>query len=254
MPTRTGRWYVSLIVLFLCMFLVPIIAQEGARSSGGTGGSPTGGMLMVGDTESTFVRIPNKYDPSKPAPMIIVLHGTIDIGNVYFNMYSDLAEKETEEPWNRAIIVAPQSPGDNWHDAKYSAEVNAYLDGVRQEMCRKYNVDLGRIVIAGWSTGAVFIGGYVMRRPGTFMAAVMQEGGGYWGAPLQRTKHHPTAHRFVIGDQDFMMPQTRRHFQRLQEAGYPVSVVVGPGLEHGAAVFLEGRETWDWIKRQPPVR
>lgn len=244
------RFFAGILLLILCGLALHTWA---ARSSGGSGGSPKAGVLQVGSDQSTFIRIPNAYDPGRPSPLIIVLHGTVDIGNVYYNMYCDLVERDGSDPWKRTIVVAPMAPTDNWHAAKYARRVRAHIDRVRKTVCRKYNIDLGRIVIAGWSTGAVAIGGLVMHRPNTYMAAVMQEGGGYWGPRLRGNARFKTAHRFVIGSKDFMLPQTKRHRTALKRAGYPVSWVLGNGLAHGGARFLAARETWSWIKRRRPT-
>ena len=242
---------IQLLLCFLCFIYLFIISNSAiAQPSCGYGGSEDSGLLPLGVDRTTYYFVPPAYTPDKPAPLIIVLHGTVDVGNALLNMFSDIIGQEKDDLWKRTIVVAPKSPTGIWHESQ-NYEINSkHIDAILKKVTKDFNIDLNRVIIAGWSTGAVFLGDYIIYHPDVYSAAVYVEGGGYWGPQKPPASKYKIANRFIIGSKDFMYKQTYQHYQWLKNNKFPVSWDVISNKSHSEAVYDKGWETWEWIKKQ----
>lgn len=132
--------------------------------------------LMVDDTPRKFiVHVPGGYDPSRPAPVVLVFHGSNHNGKfMYENTgWVDKAEQENilavfpsswryftttanaeEEKWNTAELAQITSPGTQLKDDVHFVKV------ILEHLHATFNVDEKRIFATGGSNG----GGFVMTR------------------------------------------------------------------------------------------
>jgi polyhydroxybutyrate depolymerase len=132
----------------------------GASTSTGVGGQVTDDFVAGGDREVT-VNVPSSYDPSKPAPLLILLHGYTASGalqEIYFKL-----EPITEE---RGIVYAhPDGMADSQGNQFWNAtdaccnfgtpkiDDSKYLIDLVNEIKSRVNIDPKRVYFVGHSNG-----------------------------------------------------------------------------------------------------
>ena len=117
--------------------------------------------------------VPEHYDSDRSWPLVITLHGTrpYDTRWAQIREWKMLGEKEG------FLVVAPQLG--NWSTQGILPKfTNAFLSdlqndekiilAVRNEMCRKYNVDRKKILLTGFSSGGYSMYWTGIRNPGKF--------------------------------------------------------------------------------------
>jgi polyhydroxybutyrate depolymerase len=116
--------------------------------------------LRIGGLQRSFLlHVPPSYDPKKPMPLAIVLHGSGTTGRAMAEKtgFSLLADKEgfivvypngIDRRWNDGRQAKKRGKTENVNDVKFIAGLIFYLQ-------RYYNIDRQRIYIAGHSNGAM---------------------------------------------------------------------------------------------------
>jgi len=102
--------------------------------------SPVDGTL-----QPVALFVPESYDPSKPAPFVVFLHGRglTEAETLGVPFVRDLAEE------SGAIVAAPFARGDIQYADPAPADVYATVDAVE----KAFNVDRGRVYLGGYSMG-----------------------------------------------------------------------------------------------------
>jgi predicted peptidase len=138
-----------------------------------------------GDTLPYRIFIPPSYDAEKQHPLVLWLHGAGGAGTDNVRNVSEdqipgtrLWTKPEHQAKNPAFVVVPQSPA-NWVDR---------LDGLTPEMQlvieilnsvkAEFNIDAGRMYVAGQSDGGYGTWNLITQRPEMFAAAIPLCGGG----------------------------------------------------------------------------
>jgi polyhydroxybutyrate depolymerase len=153
--------------------------------------------------------VPSSYLPSKPAPMVILLHGYLldaETEDNYFGL-SKLAK-------DKGFLVAlpngtKSSSGSRFWNATdaccnlegSSVDDVAYLTAVIADMKHRYNVDPKRVFIAGHSNGGFMAHRMACERSAD-IAAIMSLAGEQFLDPQKCKADHPVAVLQVQGDQD----------------------------------------------------
>ncbi|MFO0758096.1 MAG: PHB depolymerase family esterase [Byssovorax sp.] len=129
--------------------------------AGGSGGGAGGDDAIVGGDRPVEVIVPSSYDKTKPAPLLLLLHGYSVNGNVeelYFQL-APLAEKYG------FLYAYPTGTIDQsgqyfWNATDgccnfYGSDVDdsAYLSSLITEIEGKFSVDPRRVYLAGHSNG-----------------------------------------------------------------------------------------------------
>lgn len=111
-----------------------------------------------------LVYLPAKFDPAKPWPVILNLHGAAHNGADLNLLKRDgtLPELMERSPKLEAIVLSPQIEGGNWQ-TRFDA-LNALLD----DAARRYNADPDRIFLTGWDTGGEAAWLYAFNQPHRF--------------------------------------------------------------------------------------
>ncbi len=126
------------------------------------------------------VYLPSDYDPLRPTPLLVYLHGGVSrselpddpLGYVSEHPYVALAE---EQGW---VAIFPMGQGGaTWWD---KIGIENVLSQVRTTKAR-YNIDDDRVWMSGFSDGASGAFGFAMLRPSTFSAFVPLNG--HMGVP-----------------------------------------------------------------------
>lgn len=196
--------------------------------------------------------VPPSYDPKKPTPLVVLLHGR---GNSENDMIAS--------PWVRAaanaggtIVIAPYARGDSQYVDPASIDVYAALDAGRQA----FNIDPHRIYLAGHSMGGygVFIVG--PKHPDVW-AAVLAASGGMVTEDLTAALHglQRIPVYLVIGSNDPIVPQDymKKNYEMLLASGIEAHYYEEPGGLHSIGTIKDAFErAWhDMLARtntQPP--
>ncbi|MGD8454367.1 MAG: dienelactone hydrolase family protein [Phycisphaerae bacterium] len=181
------------------------------------------------------VLVPPEFDRSKPAPLIIALHGYGDHADGAPLYWRNVAAEIG------AVLVAPQGPYvvPGAHRSWVPSGTQRVDDGdyvilhTLEDMRRRFKVDEKRIVLTGFSQGAFIAFSAVVRHPELF-CGVIPMAGGYvpaMDAPPPAGEQAPRFY-FMVGAKDPVAPQDRRAVNDFRTAGYTVELRVYPATGH----------------------
>ena len=127
--------------------------------TGGTGGS--GGSSVIGGDRPVTLHVPESYDASKPAPLLVLLHGYGASGSlqeIYFGFKSLANERGFIYAIPDGTVDASGKKFWNATDAccnfvGTAVNDSAYLSGVVDEIAAQYSVDPKRVYFVGHSNG-----------------------------------------------------------------------------------------------------
>ena len=109
-------------------------------------------LSVNGEPRTYRLHAPAAFDPSRPAPLVLVLHGAM--GNA--------ARVEARYHWDALsdqdgfFVVYPQGSLDQWNavlDARVDDDVS-FLGGLLDRLEASYPIDRARVYVAGMSNGA----------------------------------------------------------------------------------------------------
>jgi predicted esterase len=189
--------------------------------------------------------IPEAYDGSKPAPLVMALHGMGGDENTLFDSYGDGALKREAE--RLGFIVACPKGRDSASMYRGSAEQDV-LD-VLADVRRMYRVDASRIYLMGHSMGAYGTWSTAMNHPEIFAALGPISGGGS-AAGMEKIRHIP---EYVVhGDDDRTVPvtQSRTMVEAGKKAGAEIVYVEVPGGSHVSVAAPAFAGMLDFFARQ----
>jgi len=137
-------------------------------------------LCRDGQLRPYVVYLPPAYDPSRPTPLLVYLHGGVSrihmpedpLGYANQNPYLGLAQ---EQGW--AVIFPMGQEGATWWD---KVGIENVLAQVRR-MKTRYNIDDDRVWMSGFSDGGSGSFGFAMLRPTDFAAFVPLNG--HMGVP-----------------------------------------------------------------------
>jgi phospholipase/carboxylesterase len=153
----------------------PVIADDKPETP------PSIRTLSIGNRRFGLISVPRGYHPSRPAPLLVLLHGAGGDAKQALGWLQDLADD------NGLILLAPQSEERTWDVIMggFGPDVGR-IDDALSEVFRQFAIDPVRIAIGGFSDGASYalslglINGAMFQRviafsPG-FVAASYAEG------------------------------------------------------------------------------
>ena len=189
--------------------------------------------------------IPESYDASKPAPLLVALHGMGGDENSMFDSYgSGLLKREAERV---GFIVACPKGRDPASMYRGTAEKDV-LD-VMAEVQRTYRIDSSRIYLMGHSMGAYGTWAIAMNQPDLFAALGPISGGGNT-AGMAKIRHIP---EYVVhGDDDRTVAviQSRNMVEAGKKAGAEIVYVEVPGGSHTSVAAPAFAPMLDFFARQ----
>lgn len=178
----------SLILgLFLggCMATLPLHPAAGPRTY-----KKYMGLGFNGVRRSYLVHIPAGYDPEKPSPLVVVIHGAFDTakGIEKYSGFSALADRENFvvlypngmglfgllQHWNAGHCCG-KAAADNWDDV-------GFLSAVIEDACARLKIDAQRIYMAGFSNGGMLTYRFAAER-GDILAAAAPMAASIGGRP-----------------------------------------------------------------------
>jgi predicted peptidase len=189
--------------------------------------------------------LPPSLSAERPCPLIIALHygGQVTpyYGKGFLTGLVLPALRELE-----AVLVAPDCPGEGWTDPASERAVMALLQTIQKE----YPIDPQRLIITGYSMGAVGVWDLVFKHPKLFAAAIPISGMPPKGIFI---KDPGTAIRVIHSRDDELFPleSVRKFIQACETQGLNVGLRVVAGLSHYRFdQFVPAlRESAAWIKK-----
>jgi phospholipase/carboxylesterase len=125
-----------------------------ARPEGGPKPGPaTRGLaaLGLGGARDAVLSVPRSYDPARPAPLLVLLHGAGGEGRQLIDLFVETAEARGY------LILSPDSRSRTWDVilGGFGADVT-FLDRALRLVFERFAVDPARIAVGGFSDGASY--------------------------------------------------------------------------------------------------
>ncbi len=121
-------------------------------------------LLQIGDMHRSYiVHVPPKYDPKKPTPLVVALHGAGTNGRMMAG-FSGLSTKSDEAGF---VVVYPNGTGAaglllTWNSGGFRRVASAstaddvgYIGTVLDDLAKCVNVDAKRVYVTGMSNGGM---------------------------------------------------------------------------------------------------
>lgn len=130
--------------------------------------------LTVGDITLYYgIKIPPSYQPQQPVPLVLALHYGGYFSDYYGKSFAiNLVEPGLEEL--EAIVISPTCPLGNWTTSVSETAVMALLDHI----LANYSIDQSRILVTGYSMGAIGTWYFAAKYPDIFSIAIPVSGTG----------------------------------------------------------------------------
>jgi polyhydroxybutyrate depolymerase len=182
----------------VCLSLVALSCSSSGSDPQATtdAGDDTGEERMFGGDRPVSVRVPDGYDPKKPAPLLLMLHGYGSAGGI-FDIYLKMASIADKYGF---FYVAPDGLVDSkgshyWNATDACCDEDhtgvddvAYLTGLVKEIQSVYAIDPARIYAFGHSNGG-FMAHRLACDHAEMFAAIGSFAGAVWSDP---TKCNPS--------------------------------------------------------------
>lgn len=228
--------------LLALMALLPGACASGGKpagtSTGGTTGSGPGGSTTTGtgggdagrppdppvkvdlQGRAYDLKVPSSYDPSKPAPLVVMMHDLTD-ASTSMTPWSDLdtSMKMSPEADNRGILLALLHGSFDattqrffWNATDACCDYGAlatndvgYVMAVIADVAAKYAVDPRRVFAFGYGNGGFMAHRLACDQADKF-AAIVSLAGAVYADPSKCAAAAPVAILEVHGDTDFTAP------------------------------------------------
>src|SRR5262245_32939080 len=107
--------------------------------------------LGLGDERDGVLYVPSDYDPARPVPLVLMLHGATGDGRRGLRRLQTLADERG------LILLAPDSRLRTWDVLMggYGPDV-AFIDAALEQTFRRYAIDPAHLAIEGFSDGASY--------------------------------------------------------------------------------------------------
>ena len=249
-------------VLPHCVFLVIICSFTCAAQQRESDLLPNVFKNNKGETLPYRLFIPPDYNSQRKYPLVVYLHGGGGVGNdnrkqiqggnsYLIDLFTD-PDTQTKNP---AFVLAPQSDGDGWVEAKDLTKGTRQLHLVVEliESLRKtYNIDVTRLYVSGQSLGGFGSFAIVSEYPQLFAAAIPLCGG---GDELKAARLTSTRWWVFHGEKDTSVPvgRSRSMVAAIKKAGGQVKYTEYAGEGHiiwTKVVKERGLLEWMFLQHQ----
>lgn len=182
--------------------------------------------------------VPESYDPERPTPLVLALHGMGGSENMFFDAYG--AGRIAELCEQRGFLLA--SPR--------VSPLGFQADTILDALATRLNIDPKRIYVLGHSMGAGVGQRLVARDPSRF-AAFVAMGGGSSQRRAEAWRGLPTY--VTAGDRDFGRGGAESLFRALERADCSeAKLVIEPRCEHLLIVAEALPKVFAWIDGLEP--
>jgi len=227
-----------LVLLFIVSLLIGAVLKDTISKET---------VLSAGKKRGYFLFIPDKLDATKPAPLIVMLHGSGRNGRILLDHWKELANKEG------IVLAGPDSQNPiAWRTPEDGPE---FLRDVVEAVQGKASINPRRVYLFGHSAGAVFGIAMSLYESEYFAAAAVSAGAleaervGSFGDVAQRKV--PIA--IFVGTRDpfFPVDLVRKTRDGLNAKGLSVQLTEIPGHDHN--YYSRSAEinssAWEFLKK-----
>ncbi len=172
--------------------------------------------LGLGGGRDAVLYVPKSYDPARPAPLLVLLHGAGGEARQLIDLFVETAEARGY------LILSPDSRGRTWDVIMggFGADVT-FLDRALALVFERFAVDPARVAVGGFSDGASYALSIGVTN-GALFGHILAFSPGF-AAPVET---HGSPKIFVShGVEDRVLPIdpcSRRLVPALRKAGYDV--------------------------------
>ena len=171
--------------------------------------------------------VPAAYEPEKPAPLVVALHGMGGDENSMFEAYGDgLLKREAERLG--FVVACPKGRGSA---AMYRGDAERDVLDVLADVRQAYRIDPARIFLMGHSMGGYGTWSIAMARPELFAGLGPIAGGGN-PAGVEKIARIPMYVVHGDADETVAVEQSRRMVEAAKKAGAEVVYVEVKGGHH----------------------
>lgn len=210
-------------------------------------------LQVLDAVESTelYLYVPKGYDPGKPAPLLVWLHGSGGSGAQQHLHWRAVAEQLS------MLVLAPTEPIETVY-AKTPRERASVLAGLRWAR-RKANVDENAVFVGGWSRGGHMAWDLALRFPGVFAGIAPCVGGprielgpGNNIRYLENVRTLPIRDLQGSKDDERLLMNLRLAFSQLKKwRSQEAKFVEFPELGHSAKLDAVDWPTFFQLRRDP---
>lgn len=210
-------------------------------------------LVVLGEHEETDMHlyVPNSYDPTQPAPLLLWGHGAGGNGSRQHQLWQDVAEQVG------MLILAPTEPIAQGY-SKQPRERASTLEALR--WARRFaNVDENAIFVGGWSRGGHLAWDLALRHPDLFAGMVVCVGGPLMELGptnnmryLENVAHLPIRDLQGSGDDQRLLMNLRLAFKNLKRLrAKDAELIEFPDRGHDADLSVVDWPTF-FAKRRDP--
>lgn len=203
-------------------------------------------LRSQGKKRSYYLFVPKSVSKDKPAPLLMMLHGSGRNGKILVEHWQKLAEKEG------IILAGPDARNSaEWHFPKDGPE---FIYNLTEELKLKYPVDSRRVYLFGHSAGAIF-GLYLSMLESKYFAATAVSAGAIMKQKFtlldEAERKIPIA--LFVGTKDplFPLPEVRQTRDAFIERKFEVELTEIPDLNHN--YYSRSKEinekAWNFLKK-----
>ncbi len=188
--------------------------------------------------------IPTSYDGSKPAPMVVALHG---MGGDENSMFDSYGKELTRDAQAHGFIVA--APKGREPASMYRGSAEQDVLDVMAEVEREYKIDRSRVYLMGHSMGGYGTWSIAMDHPELFAALGPISGGGD-ASGMVKIKAVPQYVTHGDDDRTVNVSASRTMVEAGKKAGAPITYVEVPGGSHVSVAQPAFAPMFDFFAKQ----
>ncbi len=203
-------------------------------------------VLSEGQKRPYYLLVPDSVTQAKPAPLIVLLHGSGRNGRFLIEHWQKLAEREG------IILAGPDSRNSaSW---TIPADGPTFIHDLVEELKSKHPINPRRVYLFGHSAGAVF-GLFMSALESEYFAAAAVSAGSlkkdHYAVLDSSERKVPVA--IFVGTKDPLFPvaEVRKTRDAFAERGFPVEMFEVAGLDHNyysrSAEINE--QAWEFLKK-----
>jgi poly(3-hydroxybutyrate) depolymerase len=235
-------------VLLVVLFLVTCPGHASQKSEGKDPGKIVKQSISSQGRNRTFyLFVPENISTAKPAPLIVLLHGSGRNGLSLVEKWKDIAAKEG------IILAGPDSTNSNTWSSKDDGP--DFLRDLVENFKSKYPINSRRIYLFGHSAGAVYSLTLSMIESEYFAATAVHAGAwrdqGEFDVIDAATRKIPLAIWVGTNDPYFPLQAVRNTRAALQAKGFPIEVTEMPGHDHWYYDLAPkiNQSAWEFLKQ-----